>query len=88
MRLNKRVGVLEETIQQLNALTLSVQKLAYNIEEMCKEQTSMREAQEKESARLKQLEDKDGEKWRKMWAYILPPVATLLVGILAGHFGF
>ncbi len=86
-RLGKRVTALERTVQQLNALTLSVQKLADNLEQMCKEQTSMRQLQEQESARLKELEDRDGKKWRKMWGYIIPPVITLVLGILAGRLG-
>lgn len=87
-RLGKRVGILEETVQQLNTLTLSVQKLADNLEQMCKEQTSMRNEMQEESTRLRKLEDEDGEKWRKMWGYIIPPVVTLLLGIIAGKFGF
>lgn len=86
-RLGKRVTALERTVQQLNALTLSVQKLADNLEQMCKEQTSMRQLQEQESARLKELEDRDGKKWRKMWGYIIPPVITLVLGIVAGRLG-
>ena len=86
-RLGKRVGILEETVQQLNTLTLSVQKLADNLEQMCKEQASMRNEMQEESSRLKTLESKDGEKWRKMWGYIIPPLVTLALGILAGRFG-
>ena len=87
VRLGKRVGTLEETVQQLNDLTLSVQKLASNIESMCKEQSAMRKVQDEESSRLRELEDKDGKKWRKMWGYIIPPLVTLVLGILAGYFG-
>ena len=87
-RLNKRVSNLEEITQQLNTLTLTVQKLATNLEQMCKEQTSMRNEMQEESSRLKKLEDEDGEKWRKMWGYIIPPIVTLVIGIIAGMFGF
>lgn len=87
-RLGKRVSILEETTQQLNTLTLTVQKLANNLEQMCKEQASMRDEMKEESGRLKELENKDGEKWRKMWGYIIPPVITLVLGVLAGIFGF
>ncbi len=87
-RLRKRVGVLEETVQQLNTLTLSVQKLADNIEQMCKEQASMRSEMMEYGSRLKEIEGKDGAKWRKMWGYIIPPIVTLALGVLAGWLGF
>ena len=56
-RQNKRIEQLEENTKQINALTVSIEKLAQSVESMVKEQ----EAQGK---RLVSLESKDGEMWR------------------------
>ena len=75
-RQNKRIEQLEENTKQINALTVSIEKLAQSVESMVKEQ----EAQGK---RLVSLESKDGEMWRKVVGYVggmyakkarLPPV--------------
>ncbi len=73
-RQNRRIEILEESVQQFTSLTASVEKLALNMENMLKEQ----EAQGK---RLEALEDRDGEKWRAMISY----VGTTIIGILIGY---
>ena len=73
-RQNRRIEILEESVQQFTSLTASVEKLALNMENMLKEQ----EAQGK---RLEALEDRDGEKWRAMISY----VGTTVIGILIGY---
>ena len=73
-RQNRRIEILEESVQQFTSLTASVEKLALNMENMLKEQ----EAQGK---RLEALEDRDGEKWRTMISY----VGTTVIGILIGY---
>ena len=57
-RINHRLGKVEETIGEINRLTLSVQSLAESVQRMCKEQ-------ERQSERLQTLEGRDGEKWRR-----------------------
>lgn len=69
-RQNKRIEQLEENTKQINALTVSIEKLAQSVESMVKEQ----EAQGK---RLVSLESKDGEMWRKVVGYVI----TTIIGI-------
>ena len=73
-RQNRRIEILEESVQQFTSLTASVEKLALNMENMLKEQ-------EAQGNRLEALEDRDGEKWRTMISY----VGTTIIGILIGY---
>lgn len=72
-RQNGRIKELEESTKQINALTVSIEKLAQSVESMVREQ----EAQGK---RLVSLESQDGEMWRKVVGY----VATAIIGIVVG----
>lgn len=72
-RQNGRIKELEESTKQINALTVSIEKLAQSVESMVREQ----EAQGK---RLVSLESRDGEMWRKVIGY----VATAIIGIVVG----
>ncbi len=73
-RQNRRIELLEQSIQQLNNLTASVEKLAVNMENMLKNQ-------EEQGERLEELENRDGEKWRSLTGYVV----TVLVGIVIGY---
>lgn len=73
VRQNKRIVDLEATVRQINDLTLSVQKLAINMENMLVNQTE-------QSKRLEELENRDGEKWRSISMYVL----TALIGAVLG----
>lgn len=70
-RQDARIGILEESVQQIGALATSVEKLAL----------SMQKEQEKQGKRLEVLEGRDGEKWRKVMGYI----ATAIVGVVLGY---
>lgn len=72
-RQNKRIAALEVTVRQINDLTLSVQKLAINMEHMLVNQTE-------QSKRLEELENRDVEKWRSVSMYVL----TALIGAVLG----
>ena len=72
-RQNKRIAALEVTVRQINDLTLSVQKLAINMEHMLVNQTE-------QSKRLEELENRDGEKLRSVSMYVL----TALIGAVLG----
>ena len=72
-RQNRRIDNLEENTKQLSSLTISVEKLAQSVQQMCR-------TQEQESRRLEQLEARDGAKWRHAVGY----AATAVVSILAG----
>ncbi len=71
-RQNKRITTLEETVRQLNNLTISVEKLAISVESMAREQRS-------QGIKLETLESRDGEKWRTVSSYVL----TAIVGAVA-----
>lgn len=73
-RQNRRLEILEKNMQQLAALTSSVEKLAYSIEGMVKEQES-------QGNRLEKLESKDGEKWRSVSSYVI----TVIIGLILGY---
>ena len=72
-RQDKRIELLEESTKQINALTVSIEKLAQIVESMVKEQ-------ETQGKRLVSLESRDGEMWRKVVGY----VATVVIGIVVG----
>lgn len=74
-RQNKRIEQLEENTKQINALTVSIEKLAQSVESMVKEQ----EAQGK---RLVSLESKDGEMWRKVVGYVITTIIGIAVSTL------
>ena len=74
IRQNHRIGELEENVRQIGTLTASVEKLAYSIEGMVKEQ-------ERQGKRLEALESRDGQMWRKVTSHLL----TVIIGIVAGY---
>lgn len=73
-RQDRRLELLEHTVQQISDLATSVEKLAVSMEGMLREQ-------EKQGTRLETLEDRDGEMWRKIIGY----AATAAVGIIIGY---
>ena len=73
-RQDARIGILEDSVQQIGALATSVEKLALSMQSMLKEQ-------EKQGKRLEVLEGRDGEKWPKVMGYI----ATAIVGVVLGY---
>lgn len=73
-RQDRRLELLEHTVQQISDLTTSVEKLAVSMEGMLREQ-------EKQGTRLETLEDRDSEMWRKIIGY----AATAAVGIIIGY---
>ncbi len=80
VRQNKRIADLEATVRQINDLTLSVQKLAINMENMLVNQTE-------QSKRLEELENRDGEKWRSISMYVLAAVVGAVIGFVLKQAG-
>ncbi len=80
-RQNKRLSSLETAIQQINALTISVERLAASVEAMAKEQLEINKSIEKQGERIGSLESRDGDMWRKAMAYL----ATALIGAVVGY---
>ena len=76
-RQNKRIEQLENTVnqivvQQLTALTGTIQALKTSVDATIKEQAEIGE-------RVKKLEDKDGDMWRTAVKYVL---SALLGGVV------
>ncbi len=76
-RQNRRIEQLENTVnqvilQQLTALTGTIQSLQTSVENTLKEQTAIGE-------RVKKLEDRDGDMWRTAVKYVLSAVIGGLV---------
>lgn len=72
-RTNHRLTTLEDSVQQIRELTASVERLALSVESMAK-------SQNRQEARLEELEGRDGEMWRNIKWYLL----TLVIGVIAG----
>lgn len=77
-RTDKRLQLLEETVEKMNSLTVSVERLATNMESMLKEQA-------KQGDRLETLEGRDGEMWRRVVGYVATAIAGIIVGWLFTH---
>lgn len=72
-RQNRRLEKIDERIENLSDLAMSVQKLALNMEQMLKEQVD-------QGNRLKVLEDKPAEAWNSLQKTVF----TTIVGAIAG----
>ena len=81
IRQNRRLELLEESIERLNALNTSIEKLAINMESMLKEQM-------RQGKRLEILENRDGEMWRKLLSYAATTIVGIIVGYIFTHIGF
>lgn len=79
-RQNNRLKLLEEDVRQISVLTTSVEKLAMSIEGMVKEQAN-------QGKRLEELENRDGEMWRKVTGYLITAVAGILIGFIFKQIG-
>ena len=79
-RQNCRINKLEDTFVTINNLATSTEKLATSMEAMLKEQ-------EEQGGRLKILEERDGEKWRKVVGYIVTAVVGIVVGFIFTQIG-
>ena len=77
---NRQIEVLEESVKQNTALTVSVEKLANNMENMANEQA-------KQGERLEALEGRDGEMWRTVVKYVLTAALGLVIGLVATQIG-
>ena len=77
IRQNRRLELLEESIERLNALNTSIEKL----ESMLKEQM-------RQGKRLEVLENRDGEMWRKLLSYAATTIVGIIVGYIFTHIGF
>lgn len=79
-RQNKRIELLENNMTRLEALNLSIEKLALNMENMLKEQVQ-------QGKRLEILESRDGEMWRKVVSYAVTAVIGIVIGFICKQMG-
>lgn len=79
-RQDKRISLLEESVEQNRTLAISVEKLAVNMENMLKEQ-------EQQSKRLEIIESRDGEMWRKVTGYVVTAVIGIILGFIFNYIG-
>ena len=79
-RQNHRIAEIEKTLEQNNQLLIHVERLATSMETMQKEQTNQGE-------RLKKLESKDGEMWRKVVGYVITAIIGIVIGFIFMQIG-
>lgn len=79
-RQDRRITLLEESQRRLESMSTSIEKLAINMENMCKEQ-------QRQGSRLEILEGKDGKMWRKVVEYAITAAVGICVGYLFTHIG-
>lgn len=79
-RQNKRLSQLEDRTQQISELTVSIQRLATNMENMLK-------VQEQQGKRLETLEGRDGEMWRKVVGYVATALVSIILGFVFAQIG-
>ena len=79
-RQNARIGELEEQQKQITSLTVSVEKLAVNMESMLRELSA-------QGNRLKELENRDGEMWRKVVGCVITTLAGAIIGFVIAQLG-
>lgn len=74
-RQNKRLEILEEQTKQIIDLVLSVQDLAQSVKQLA-------EIQKTQGEKLDELENRDGEMWRKVSGYVITAIIGLVLGYL------
>ncbi len=79
-RQNRRIELLEKSVQNINDLAMSVRELATNMKNMSEELRSQGE-------KLETLEGRDGEMWRKAVGYILTAIIGIVVGFIFTRLG-
>lgn len=72
-RQNKRLELLEENVRQINALTVSVEKMALNMENML-------DVLEKQGKRLENLEKEPIETNKQIKSTIVTTIVSVVIG--------
>lgn len=74
-RQNKRLEILEEQTKQFTDLVLSVRELAQSVKQLA-------ETQKVQGEKLDELENRDGEMWRRVSGYVITAIIGLVLGYL------
>ena len=72
-RQNHRISEMEENFRQIQALTLSIEKMALNVENMAKEL-------KRQGDHIEKLEEAPGHNWNKLKDGILGAIAAAIGG--------
>lgn len=72
-RQNERIKKLENSVEEINRLARSTERLATSMEQMLEEQTE-------QGKRISKLEERDGEKWRSVVKIVATAVLSAVVG--------
>ena len=86
-RQNHRITKLELAIESISSIATSVERLATNMEHMVREQARQGENINDKSERIRKLEDRDGEMWRKVASHIIISVISIVIGYFACKLG-
>lgn len=79
-RQNRRIELLENTVQQIGEIAASVEKMAVSLQSMVKEQ-------EQQGRRLEALESRDGEMWRKVVGHVVTAIISIILGFAFAQIG-
>lgn len=79
-RQNRRIELLENTVQQIGEIATSVEKMAVSLQSMVKEQ-------EQQGNRLEALESRDGEMWRKVVGHVVTAIISIILGFVFAQIG-
>lgn len=79
-RTNKRLSILEETVKRIGELTVSIEKLATNMQ-------NMTDVQKEQGQKLEALEARDGQMWRKVVGHLVTSIISIIVGYLFAQIG-
>ena len=79
-RQNKRIDALEENVKQIQSLTVSVEKMAFSLEQMTKELA-------KQSDRLEEIEKEPADKWKQASWIVLSVAITAVVTFFLSRVG-
>lgn len=79
-RTNQRLKNLEEQTKQMTDIAVSVKELAISVKQMA-------ETQKVQGEKLEQLENRDGEMWRKISSYVLTAIIGAVVCFVLTHLG-
>lgn len=79
-RQNRRIDLVENSIQQIGEIAMSVEKMAVSLQSMVKEQ-------EQQGKRLEALESRDGEMWRKAVGYAVTALVGAVIGFMLKQIG-
>ena len=80
VRMNHRISNLEKSVEEINKLAISLERLTLSVQ-------SMVEEQKKQGTRLETLESRDGKMWREVTSHIIMAIVGAVVCFLLTKLG-